>query len=263
MADVTYDRRVLVQGLALSTASFFEIDQVRLDAFPDKSVTTTELADTDGEYVLGQKYGAKPVYVKGHFAAPQRWDYEKGRDELAYLLNVNRNVGIQVEQSGEQRRFQGLYENIRFDYKERGFVLVEIDFRITGSFGETVETSKPVNEQAFTEQFDTSFNVGGSAETRPIVTLGLNSISPTATPVTMTFIFNSSNVRSRVEVTRLWSDNDTIVLDSKKREVRVNGSMVEYSGMLPKLLSNTQVTILDDADTRDGYVTIEYNKRWL
>lgn len=108
----TYDRKVLVQGLALTSASFFKIDQVRLDSFAEKNVTTTELADRDGEYVLGQKFGAKPVFLKGHFEAPQRWDYEKGRDQLAYLLNANRNVVIQVEQSGEQRRFEGLYENI-------------------------------------------------------------------------------------------------------------------------------------------------------
>ena len=258
-----YERTVLVQGLALASASYFKVDQVRLDAFPDKNVSTTELAETDGEYVLGQKFGSKPVYLKGHFEAPQRWDYEKGRDELAYLLNVNRKVVIQTEQSGEQRRFDGLYENVRFDYKERGFVMVEIDFRITGAFGETVQVDKPIDNVGYTSQFDGTFNVGGSAETLPLLTLGVNSITPADEPVTMSFVFNSNNVRNRVEVKRIWEENDTLTMDSKKKEVRVNGEMVEYSGMLPRFLGNTQVTILDYGTARDCYVTIEYNKRWL
>ena len=263
VATPTYDRRVLVQGIALSAADFFKIDQVRLDAFPEKNVTTTELADRDGEYILDQKFGSKPVYVKGHFEAPQRWDYETGRDQLAYMLNKNRAVTIQIEQSGEQRKFDGLYENIRFDYKGFGFVMVEIDFRITSSFGETVTKDVPIDNVQFTEQFDTTFHVGGSTEALPLLTMGIDTIEPVGEPVTFTFVFNSNNVRSRIEVTRIWSPTDTITLDSKKKEVRVNGSMVEYSGLLPKFLANTQVTILDNATVRDCHVTIEYNKRWL
>lgn len=261
--EPTYDRKVLVQGLALASASFFKVDQIRLDSFPEKNVTTTELANRDGEYVLGQKFGAKPVYLKGHFEAPQRWDYEQGRDQLAYLLNVNRNVVITVEQSGEMRRFEGLYENVRFDYKERGFVMVEIDFRITGSFGETVETTLAVEEDAFATAYDVWFNVGGSTEALPIVTVSLDSFDPYIEPKTMSFIFNSNNVRSRIDVLRIWGENDTIVLNSKTNEVKVNSEMVEYSGVLPKFLGSTQVSILDDAKERYGYVTIEYNKRWL
>ena len=201
--------------------------------------------------------------MKGHFEAPQRWDYEVGRDKLAYLLNSHRAVTITVEQSGELRKFEGLYEAIRVDYKERGFVMVEIDFRITGAFGESVEVSKPYDMYEYTDLLDITFNVGGSVETPPLFTLSVDSVEPSQEPVKMSFIFNSNNRRSRIEVTRIWSQNDTMVIDAKKKEVRVNSSMVEYSGMMPLFLGNTQVTVLDEATSRHCYATIEYNRRWL
>lgn len=261
--NTDYDRKVYVNGLALGSADFFEVDQVRLDAMPQKNVSTTELADTSGEYLLGQKFTFKPVFLKGHFEAPQRWDYERGRDKLAYLLNSYKEVEIVVEQSGEMRRFKGLYENVRFEYKERGFVMVEIDFRITGAFGESVEKDKPLDDHHFTELYDGSFTVDGSIETPPVMNMSVENIQPDDTPVNMTIIFNSNEKRSRIDINRIWSANDNLVIDSAKKEVKVNNEIVEYSGMFPMLLGDIDFSVFSDSTQLSGYVTIEYNRRWL
>nr|DAP23487.1 MAG TPA: tail protein [Caudoviricetes sp.] len=259
----TYDRKVLVDNVALNSASFFVVDQVRLDQIAEKEITTTKRANTHGEYTLGAAYGSKPVYLSGHFEAPQRWDYEVGRDQLMAMLNASRTAIITVEQSGELRRFEGMYERARFDYKERGFVMVDIEFKITSSYGESVATSKPVDGFVYTDVFDKRFFVDGSTNTSPIITCAFEAIQPVSKAIKIGFIIQSNGIRQRIDIERLWGQSDTLVIDAKRQEIRVNGAMVQYSGMLPTFFGDTQVMIVDESVSRRARITIEYNNRWL
>lgn len=259
----SYQRDVTIDGQALRQMPWFEVDTIRLDETPDRVIEKTQLVDTDGERIMSQQYGSKPVILKGHFLAPNRWDYEQGRDKLLMTLNKYNAFEIVTEQSGEQRSFEGTYQNCQFEYKGLGFCLVTINFQITGAFGKTVQKDKPIAGVEITENFNTVLNVGGSANALPIITMSLRSLSDYENKVPFVFEFLSRNVLSRIEIDRIWQQGDVLVINSVNKTVKVNGQDVDYIGILPEILGDTTMSIHDDANSRNYELSMEYNRRWL
>ncbi len=258
-----YQRDVTIDGQALRQMPWFEVDTIRLDEAPERIIEKTSLADTDGERIMSQQYGSKPVIMKGHFHAPNRWDYESGRDKLLMTLNKYNAFEIVTEQSGEQRSFEGTYKNCQFEYKELGFCIVTIQFQITGAFGKTVVKDKPIDALEVTENLNRVFTVGGSANALPIITLNLRSLSTYATKIPFVFEFLSRNVLSRIEINRIWQQGDVLVINSENKTVKVNGIDADYVGVLPEILGEVTMSIHDDAVSRNYVLTMEYNRRWL
>ena len=259
----SYQRDVTIDGQALRQMPWFEVDTIRLDETPDRVIEKTSLADTDGERIMSQQYGSKPVIMKGHFHAPNRWDYEQGRDKLLMTLNKYSAFEIVTEQSGEQRAFEGTYQNCQFEYKELGFCIVTINFQITGAFGKTVQADKPIDALEVTENLNRVLSVGGSANALPIITMNLRTLSTYSEKVPFVFEFLSRNVLSRIEIDRIWRQGDVLVINSVKKTVRVNGEDVDYTGVLPEILGETTMSVHDDALSRNYELTMEYNRRWL
>lgn len=260
---VEYQREITIDGVALRKMPWFEVDSIRLDETPNRNIEKTQLADTDGERILSQQYGSKEVILKGHFFAPNRWDYESGRDKLLATLNKYTAFEIETEQSGEQRTYEGTYQNCQFEYIESGFCLVTINFLVTGAFGVSVAKDVPIDNELITDSFSRSLDIGGSANAQPIITLVLNNLGTYTGEIPFVFEFFSRNRLSRIEINRIWSQGDVLVIDSKNKFVRVNGEDVVYSGILPELLGDTTISIRDDAPSRSYNLTIEYNRRWL
>lgn len=259
----SYQREVTIDGQALRQLPWFDVDTIRLDEAPDRVIETTSLADTDGERIMSQQYGSKPVVLKGHFYAPNRWDYESGRDKLLMALNKYSAFKIVTEQSGEQRSFEGTYQNCQFEYKELGLCIVTINFQITGAFGISVDKDKPIDGVEITENVNRVITVGGSANALPIITMSLRTLSTYTEKVPFVFEFLSRNVLSRIEINRIWRQGDVLVINSENKTVRVNGEDVDYNGVLPEILGDTTVSIHDDANSRNYELTLEYNRRWL
>nr|DAV53534.1 MAG TPA: tail protein [Caudoviricetes sp.] len=275
----SYQRDVSIDGKALRQVPWFDVDTVRLDAPPSRTIEKTALADRGGERILSQQYGSKEVTLKGHFFAPTRWDYESGRDKLLSAMNRYKEFTIETEQSGDTRRFQGTYQNCRFDYKEAGLCLVEISFLITGAFGVSVKEDVPVDGAIVVDNFTCNFFVDGSVEAQPIITIAIADIQrrqsremadeKLRTPVRddksipFTIETMSNNRLSRITVDHKFEAGDVLVVNSDDTSVKLNGSDVFYSGSLPEFLGDTTVTISDKAHARKYSVIISYNKRWL
>lgn len=257
----SYQREVIIDGIALRQVPWFEVDTVRLDAPPSRNIEKTSLADTNGEHIMSQQYGSKEVTLKGHFFAPARWDYESGRDELLAVMNKYTAFTIETEQSGDTRRFDGTYQNCKFDYKESGLCVVEISFLITGACGVSVTEDVPIDGETIMDSFSKTFFVHGSAEALPVITLTVNEI--VAKTFDIIFEVFSNGRLSRVNIRRYWRPGDVLVVNSTNRTVKRNGEDTFYSGSLPTFLGDTTLSVRDDVDSRKYTLTVTYNRRWL
>lgn len=256
-----YERKPLINGIDLESAAFFKVDQIRLDQPAEKEINTGTLANQHGEVLLSSKYGSKSVFLNGHFEAPNRWQYEEGRDILLSLLDSEQIVFMTVEQSGEMRTFEGAYKNITFDYKGNGLVLVQIEFQITGAFGVSVNsTYKTV---VFDEDSSWTIVSKGSIEALPKIRISFDEVLPLGEPSTLTLTTKYDSKINRMNITGAFKAGDTLIIDSIASKVTLNGSQIEYSGILPKFKGNTTLSLYDTAKSRVATVIIEFNERWL
>ena len=260
---MNYDRHAYVQGIDLNNVDGFEIDTIRPDATASRTLTVAQLAEEDGEFLLGTGNGNKKITLNGHFNAGERWDYEMARDELLGLLEGSGEVALEFEQSGQMRRYFGAYETINFTYKERGFVLVTITFRATRPFGTEVTPTNPITAETFTGTLVKSFTVRGNVQAKPRLVLSINSFNPIDAQRTISVIAQYGGFTRRMDITQFFQDNQTLVIDVDNNNVTLNGQRVPYVGQLPKMLKDTTITIQDNATSRNITADLSYNGRYL
>lgn len=256
-------RSPLIEGIDLNTIQDFEIDTIRPDAIPEKVINAVRLALQDGEKLVGQHYVNKRITVRGHFYAADRATYESRRDDLLGLLDHETVVKMIFEQSGEDRRYFGTYENVTFDYKDNGFCMVTILFRCTDPFGETVAESTFFNGNV-TDEITQVIDTGGNIYGLPKIIVNINSIDDDEIERNLSLTISQGTKSYNIQINRVWQLNDTLTIDSKKQRVYVNGQQVEFTGLFPQVLkTNTFRFNMTDAASFDVDILITYNKRWL
>lgn len=258
-----YDRHAYIEGLDLNDVQYFEIDTIRPDATPTQNLTTAQLAEEDGEYLLGVSKGNKKIIVNAHFNAPERWDYEAARDQLLGILDSDQEVALEFEQAGQMRRYYGAYETIAFTYVERGFVTAVITYRATRPFGIEVAPTNPIAAVTFTTSLVRTFTVRGNVQAKPYITLSINSFSPIDQMRTISIISQYRGITRQMDITQLFQNNQTLVIDVDNNRVTLNGQKIPYVGQLPKMLKDTTITIQDNGTARNITADLSYNGRYL
>jgi len=253
----------LIDNLDLREIPNFEFDTVRPDAIPDRVINAVRLALADGEKFDSSTYANKRITIRGHFYASSRAEYEKGRDALLSAFESDVVTRLEFEQSDEQRQYYGTYENIIFDFKESGFVLVNIVYRATDPFGQSVALSTFYDSNVTDEIYEV-IETGGNIYALPKISMTVNGIDDDEADRTLSMTIAQGSKTYNIQITRAWSAGESMVIDSKKQRVYVNGRRVDYSGRLPLLYkTNTFRFNFTDAASFDVDLNISYNKRWL
>lgn len=258
-----YHRRAYIRGVNLETVDGLSIDTIRPDAAPDRNITSSRLAFDDGEVVLRANYGNKMIYVNGHINTPDRWDYEASRDQLLGLLDSEQEVDIVFEQSGQQRKYTGLYESLTITYVERGLSTFVINFRATQPFAETVEETVPIAGEVMDDNtYQTSFFINGNVYTFPRVVLVLDDYNvSTPTPTTITIEVQSEGKTMQLALTYQFAAGQTVVIDGGKPQATVNGITIPYVGRFPRGRRITSLRVTHTADSASINLQVRYNER--
>lgn len=257
-------RNIFIDGFDPDLIPGFEIDQIRPDAVPSKTINTVRLALADGERFIGSNYVNKNLTVKGHFYAGTREAYEIARDTLLGVFDPDSVISLVFEQSGENRRYYGVYENVVFDYKDNGTCFVTIQYRCTDPFGYTIAESVFFQQNNITEELNQTIESHGNVHGLLKVVATINDLDSDELDRTFSFTV-SQGVRSyNLQITRVWSYNDSLTIDAVKQRVYVNGRQVEFTGRWPQVLgTNTLRMNIPDAASFDVNLLATYNKRWL
>jgi hypothetical protein len=257
-------RTAFIDGLNPNDIEGFEIDQIRPDELPSRIVNAVRLAQADGQKFINAGFIDKKIYTKGHFYAGTRVAYEIARDKLLGMFDPDALISMEFEQSGEMRRYYGTYENVIFDYKDNGTCIVNITYTSTDPFGYTIAETTFYQATGITDEITETIDSDGNVHTPTKIVCRVNDIDSDENERTFSFTM-SQGVRSyNIQVTRVWSENDTLTIDSVKQRVYVNGIQVEYTGRFPQVYkTNTFRFNIPDAATFDVDITVTYNKRWL
>lgn len=256
-------RKAYIDGFDPDLIDGFEIDQIRPDAIPEKVINSVRLALADGERFIGSNFVTKRISVFGHFWAPTRAEYEAARDTLLGVFDPDSLTSMVFEQSGEDRRYSGVYENIVFDYKDNGFCMVVITYKCIDPFGYTVAESIFYNGNA-TDEVNEVIASRGNIYGLPKITATVNDIDSDEDERTLSFSFTQGARTYHMEISRIWSIGDTLRIDTTKHKVYVNGSKVDYSGRFPQIINTNSFNFnVPDAATFDVDILAKYNPRWL
>lgn len=258
------NRTAFIDGFDPNLIDGFEIDQIRPDELPARSINAVRLALADGQKFLGANSIDKKIYVKAHFYAGTRVAYEIARDTLLGVFDPDSVISMEFEQSGEMRRYYGTYENVVFDYKDNGTCIVTITYKATDPFGYTVASSTFFQQNNVTDEITATIESRGNVYGLPKITATINSIDSDELERTMNITVSQGARSYNIQITRVWSYNDSLTIDSAKQRVYVNGVRVEYTGRFPQLYkTNTFRFNITDAATFNVNLLATYNPRWL
>lgn len=257
-------RSLFIDGFDPDVIPGFEIDAIRPDAIPAKVINAVRLALADGEKFIGSKYVNKNITVTGHFFAGTRAAYEAARDTFLGVFDPERVISLVFEQSGEDRRYNGVYENIIFDYKDNGTCIVTINFRCTDPFGYTVATETFYQNSSITDEINEVIESRGNVYGLAKVVANVVDIDNVNVERTMTLTVSQGVRTFNLQITRLWALNDTVTIDSVRQRVYVNGQQVEFTGRWPQVLkTNTFRFNMLNAASFEIDLSMTYNPRWL
>lgn len=257
-----YDRTAYVRGLDLESIAGVHIDTIRPDAAPTREVTSANLAFADGETVLRTRYSNKRITLRGHFEAPERWDYEMARDQLLGMLDSELEVDMVFEQAGKMRKYTGVYENIAFTYKERGFVIFDITFRATQPYGVNIDETIAVSGLVLDDSANTfSIDIAGNVYAFPRIVLELTEWPDEGTLKKITIEAESEGRTTSLELSYTFAEGSVIVIDGGLVQATVNGIKQPYIGRFPVGRKNMNITVRDDASDRIITAQVRYNER--
>ena len=112
---------------------------------------------------------------------------------------------------------------------------------------------------AFTTNLSTSYTFLGSFDPTPVWTITVNS----QTAMTALELLNS-DTGTEIMITRTFANGDVVVIDAKNKTVKVNGTEVDYTGIIPKWnvgLNNFQINIT--ATAKNITARLSYFKRFI
>ena len=257
-------RKLYIDNFDPDIIDGFEIDQIRPDAVPDKQIEAVRLALADGQKLIGSNYVNKRIIVKAHFFAFTRELYEAGRDRLLGILDDDVLSTLQFEQSGEDRRYFATYENVVFDYKDNGTCIVTITYLCTDPFGYSVNETVFFEDTGITSEVNAVIETGGNIYALPKFTATINDIDDDEAERTLSFTIWQGPTSRNMQITRVWWPNDSVIIDSKKQRVYVNGGLFKYTGRFPQLIKPITFRFnMVDAASFDADVKITHNERWL
>jgi hypothetical protein len=257
-------QRILqIDTIDLDVVPNFEVDSIRADNTPSRDVAKYNLAWEDGSKIVNAVYRDKKIFAFCHIAAGTLEGYENARDTLLGLLHSNTPYLVTIEQSGGFRRYYCIHETTSFEYKGNGFGVVIITFDTTLPFGEEPTYTTPIDEEGVTVPFESSLPTLGSIYTPARVFIKINSIDPNYEERTFTIINTTQGKAYQIEVTRVWSTDDTILIDGAQQKVFVNDGQYAYTGRFPVLYGTNSIQVFDDADSRDIDIKVQYNRRYL
>lgn len=230
---------------------------------PEKVATLFALADADASAISSINYPSKIVNIAGMIKGSTQADLDNRIDTFkGYFIGKDKNLDITYGSS--TRRYIATANTISVVRQDKAlFATFAIEFICTNPFGlDTVATSL-ISEIGYTSaSLISAMTIGGTAPYQlPIITITINALTGDGDYIQ---ISNDNNGQDMLIHNLGLEAGDIVVIDSSTRTVKVNGTVVDYSGVFLELdPGSNSITYADGFTTRDVDIEAEYYKRWL
>lgn len=239
MEDVIFDSfSFQANGLVLTN-----IDHLRP---PDRNNQIEPLANRAGGVLVQSLSGTKSIVLEGYYTGPTNADAQIMYDTLMQVLNRQERP-LQVPHAGGVRVYTATPENIVMS-QPGGLNRLTFSLEFVVASGSSAELSKSIlaDTTILTATATVPIVVQGSVAARPKIELTFTSVTGgTAKTVSI----RNSKDYTGLTFSRDFVTGDTIVIDSERFQVYVNGVLVEPPGRLPSWAAGSGGIIYSDTFT--------------
>lgn len=258
-----------------TTANFAKFNDTNLDTVPGLTVLATnpyapprrklsiyEIARTDKSKTNSAFYVERNILVRVGISRTTRNFLEQSMDTLMNLLQ-----GLEKElvlpQSGTVRKYYATLSDINTRKDGGSYIELDLIFACSDRFGyETgYTTALDVTGSTSASRGD-AIPFGGSAPWQvPVITIYYSALAG-GSAKTVTVGNNITGMQ--VSITRTWTVGDRIEIDAFNRTVKVNGTVVAFTGAIPEWAPGLgNWTYTDNFTSRTMNAKITYYKRYV
>lgn len=249
--------QVQFAGNVLNDIPGVEIYLHNFNDLPDREININKLARRDLSIITSAEYSSKNLYVYADVCSGGRADTEDTVRQLKSLVQAI-NAQMIVRQAGLEISYTSTLNEFSINWFGTT-ANVTMVFIASDPVGYETSTTKllDVNTTASTANFTEV--IGGSYIIQPTINVTLNTVTG-GTGGTLTI--RNAKTGQGISVTRDWIDDDILSINSATKDVSVNGTPVDFTGMFPIFSTGTQIVgYVDNFTTRDADITGTYVKR--
>lgn len=232
------------------------------NAYPNRQLATYKLARADKSVTTSAEFASKSVVISGNLKGDNgdKNDAESKWQVVKSYLN-QREQPLVVTQYGQDIQYTATVSRIT-DKFTGGYLEWEIEFFCSDPIGYELTESTFINSTTVTTNtYNTNVAVGGSHYAQPTITAAINS----GTGLTsQTITIKNAETGLGITITRTWAAGETLEVNCTDKVVRVNGSLVDYSGGFPTFYPGSRtIAYIDTFTTRSVSLAGTYIKRYV
>lgn len=235
------------------------------DAFsmPPRQISSKDLARADGAAVLFKKFSPRIINASGYINAPDEYTRDNDVDQLklALLQDGNLDVGYR----GGIRRWAATLQNLNVAVaaNDVSYAAWSAQFFCGVPFATDTTTlvpHTPVTQTTGSNSIPVLFN--GTFFALPIITLTVNAVNPTTSPVTI--VIGNPTEGRYLTITRTLAVGDVITINTFNSTIFHNNTAIQPVGQFPIYMPGPGVLEYSDtAISRNISIASTYNPRYL
>lgn len=220
---------------------------------PYRDIKIHKLARRSLSIITSSEYTQKSIPVWLDVCSGDRQDTETTITELKALLQPQNGL-LKVLQSGRVYEYTATMNEFNIEWNGSN-AYCQIVFLASTPIGSTSQSEPLAAITNITTPFSsTTFNVDGSYNARPLITVSIQAITGSGS-----FTILNARTQQGITISEAFSAGDTIEIDSYNLSARWNGAEVDFDGLFPAFgLGSQQLSYTDTFATRQVDITVTY-----
>jgi hypothetical protein len=258
VVDILYD------GFALNQLPYKVTDYDPVGS-PNKETKTYQLAREHGSKRVMERFTAGTIQITGEIIHPDgKVAFEQAVDTLKGWLRRQSGV-LQIQWADGYRRWDATVKSFSLPRARQNisYAPYTITFELTNPFSTDGTTDQLVLDSNNTDAVkDFQFNVAGTMDASPQITIEVNDINPDDSEIAMS-ISNLATSQTLI-IERVFQAGDIVSIDCENYQVFVNSVFTRARGQFPEWRIGTGVLRYEDnADDRDVTVNMTAERKYL
>lgn len=226
----------------------------------NRDLQTGYIPGTDKSATYSARYKDRKLNITIEIGRDSRELFDDSLDVLMGLLN-GRNKELKLPYGSTYRIWTATYSNMNISDVLGGHGQIELEFLASDPIGIDISSTQIFSENVTSSSSTKNFVLGGSFEWQKLlITLTLNSVTG-ATNKTITI--DNPATGQTLTITSTFANGDVLVIDGESGDVTLNGTPVEFSGIVPDWeVGAGSLLYSDNFTTRNRTLVAEYYKRY-
>jgi hypothetical protein len=227
----------------------------------EKNVNMPRISSTDINKFIESYIANKTIKYTGYIKGTSASDADDKLDELKQNVLLNQVANLDIGYGNSTRRYRAVTQSVEVIDESPALDIKQIEILFntaeplglatsTHSISYTSETADPITK---------TVTFSGTYYALPKYTVTVSSAS------NMTALsIKTVETNQEVIITQNFAGNDIVIVDTREKEVKYNGTSVDYEGIFPLAQQGTNdITFNPTSSSHSLNIDIEYIPRYL